>query len=81
MTFIPPAHSGSWVSFLERPWVAEAGLLVAALGWAAAVAFAATRRRSWGVRTAAALAVSTFYLGALVLSYFVIDVATWRITW
>lgn len=52
-----------------------------ALGWAAAVAFAATRRRSWGVRTAAALAVSTFYLGALVLSYFVIDVATWRVTW
>ena len=30
MTFIPPAHSGSWVSFLERPWVAEAGPLVAA---------------------------------------------------
>jgi hypothetical protein len=52
-----------------------------ALGWAAAVAFAATRRRSWGVRAAAALAVSTFYLGALVLSYFVFDVATWRVTW
>ena len=30
MAFIPPAHSGSWVSFLERPWVAEAGPLVAA---------------------------------------------------
>ncbi|MCK5927573.1 MAG: hypothetical protein KAG80_05175 [Nocardioides sp.] len=52
-----------------------------ALGWAAAVAFTATRRRSWGVRVAAALAVSTFYLGALVLSYFVIDVAAWRVTW
>ena len=52
-----------------------------ALGWAAAVAFTATRRRSWGLRAAAALAVSTFYLGALVLSYFVIDVAEWRVTW
>ena len=52
-----------------------------ALGWAAAAAFTATRHRSWGLRAAAALAVSTFYLGALVLSYFVIDVATWQLTW
>ena len=30
MAFIPPAHSDSRMSFLERPWVAEAGPLVAA---------------------------------------------------
>lgn len=52
----------------------------AALGWATAVAFAATRDRSLSLRTAAALAVSTFYLGALVLAHFVIDVADWRLT-
>ncbi|WP_232680397.1 hypothetical protein [Nocardioides sp. R-C-SC26] len=53
----------------------------AALGWAAAFAFNQVRTRSLPTRTAAALAVATFYLGALVLSYFVIDVATWRLTW
>ncbi|MGB3771126.1 MAG: hypothetical protein WBA00_08275 [Rhodococcus sp. (in: high G+C Gram-positive bacteria)] len=52
----------------------------AALGWAAAVAFAATRRKPVAARIAAALAVATFYLGALVLSYFLIDVAGWRVT-
>lgn len=52
----------------------------AALGWAAAVAFLATRGRGSGVRVAAAGAVSTFYLGALVLAHFVIDVAGWSIT-
>jgi hypothetical protein len=52
----------------------------AALGWAAAVAFGATRGRPASVRVGAALAVSTFYLGALVLAHFVIDVAGWRIT-
>lgn len=52
----------------------------AALGWATAVAFAAVRRRSLPARAAAALAVSTFYLGALVLSHFLIDVAGWRLT-
>lgn len=52
----------------------------AALGWAAAFAFAQVRGRRWPVRVGAALAVSTFYLGALVLSHFVIDVATWRLT-
>jgi hypothetical protein len=51
-----------------------------ALGWATAVAFTQTRDRSWAVRTGAALAVSTFYLGALVLAHFVVDVADWRIT-
>lgn len=51
-----------------------------ALGWATAFAFNATRRLSLGHRIAAALAVSTFYLGALVLSHFLIDVAGWRLT-
>jgi hypothetical protein len=52
----------------------------AALGWAAAVGFGLVRDRAAGVRIGAALAVSTFYLGALVLSHFLIDVAGWRIT-
>ena len=52
----------------------------AALGWVAAVAFAATRRSGVPVRVGAALAVSTFYLGALVLSHFLIDVAGWSVT-
>ena len=51
----------------------------AALGWAAMVAFEAVRHRDVLTRAAAALAVSTFYLGALVLAHFVIDVADWRI--
>jgi len=52
----------------------------AALGWATAVAFTATRRLGVAHRVGAALAVSTFYLGALVLSHFLIDVAGWGIT-
>lgn len=52
----------------------------AALGWATAVAFGATRSSSVPARVGAALAVSTFYLGALVLAYFLIDVAGWRLT-
>ncbi|QGG41303.1 DUF6989 domain-containing protein [Aeromicrobium yanjiei] len=52
----------------------------AALGWATAVAFRATRRLDLVHRVAAALAVSTFYIGALVLSHFLIDVAGWRLT-
>ncbi len=52
----------------------------AALGWAAAVAFGLVRGHSAGTRIGAALAVSTFYLGALVLAHFLIDVAGWRIT-
>lgn len=52
----------------------------AALGWATAVAFTATRRLTALPRVGAALAVSTFYLGALVLSHFVVDVAGWGIT-
>ncbi|MET0820703.1 MAG: hypothetical protein ABWY58_07045 [Aeromicrobium sp.] len=52
----------------------------AALGWATAVAFRATRASSVPTRVGAALAASTFYLGALVLSHFLIDVAGWRIT-
>lgn len=51
-----------------------------ALGWAAATAFAKVRRSSLLARIGAALAVSTFYLGALVLSHFLIDVAGWRLT-
>jgi hypothetical protein len=52
----------------------------AALGWATAVAFRATRHADVLTRVGAALAVSTFYLGALVLSYFLIDVAGWSVT-
>lgn len=52
----------------------------AALGWAAAVGLGLVRGRTAGVRVGAALAVSTFYLGALVLSHFLVDVAGWRIT-
>lgn len=51
-----------------------------ALGWAAATAFGLVRQRSLPARIGAALAVSTFYLGALVLAHFVIDVADWRLT-
>ena len=51
-----------------------------ALGWAAATAFALVRHRPLAVRAGAALAVSTFYLGALVLAHFAIDVADWTIT-
>ncbi len=52
----------------------------AALGWAAATAFIAVRHSSLPHRVGAALAVSTFYLGALVLAHFLIDVAGWRLT-
>ena len=52
----------------------------AALGWATATAFLLTRGRPLAHRVAGALAVSTFYLGALVLAHFVIDVAGWRLT-
>ncbi|WP_193610325.1 DUF6989 domain-containing protein [Nocardioides lijunqiniae] len=52
----------------------------AALGWAAATAFARARGASLSTRAGLALAVSTFYLGALVLSHFLIDVAGWRLT-
>lgn len=50
-----------------------------ALGWAAATAFAKVRHSSLLACVGAALAVSTFYLGALVLSHFLIDVAGWRL--
>ncbi len=51
-----------------------------ALGWATATAFVRVRHRDLATRIGAALAVSTFYLGALVLAHFLIDVAGWRIT-
>lgn len=51
-----------------------------ALGWAAATAFGLIRHSPLPARVAAALAVSVFYLGALVLAHFVIDVAGWRLT-
>lgn len=51
-----------------------------ALGWAAATAFTRVRHSSLPNRIGAALAVSTFYLGALALSHFLIDVADWRVT-
>lgn len=51
-----------------------------ALGWAAATAFALVRNSGLPARIGAALAVSTFYLGALVLAHFLVDVADWRLT-
>lgn len=51
-----------------------------ALGWATATAFAQVRHSPLPARIGAALAVSTFYLGALVLAHFLIDVAGWRLT-
>jgi hypothetical protein len=52
----------------------------AALGWAAATAMMAVGGAGRARRWAAALAVSTFYLGALVLCHFLVDVAGFRIT-
>jgi hypothetical protein len=52
----------------------------AALGWAAATAFALSRTTNALGRVAAALAVSTFYTGALVLAHFLIDVAGWHVS-
>lgn len=51
----------------------------AALGWAAAVAYAAAGS-SWPRRIGLAAAVSTFYTGALVVSHFLLDVAGWSLT-
>lgn len=51
-----------------------------ALGWATATAFIRTRQSPLPARIGAALAVSTFYLGALVLAHFLIDIAGWSIT-
>ncbi len=47
----------------------------ALLGWAAAYAFQASRSSGAITRIAAAAAVSTFYTGALVLSYFLLEQA------
>lgn len=52
----------------------------AALGWASAIAWRATADRSLAVKIAAAAAVSVFYTGALVASYFLVDVADWRVS-
>ena len=52
----------------------------AALGWAACVAFEATCDAPRPGKVGAAFAVSTFYLGALVLSYFLIEVAGFTVT-
>jgi hypothetical protein len=52
----------------------------AALGWAAMVAFLhGGREGGMLTRVGLGLAVATFYLGALVLAHFVIDVAGWSI--
>lgn len=52
----------------------------AALGWAAATAYALAGRAPLPQRVGAAFAVATFYTGALVLAHFLIDVAGWGIT-
>lgn len=53
----------------------------AALAWAVAVAFRATRESRWPLRVAAASGVSTFYLGALTMAHFILDVADWSLSW
>lgn len=52
----------------------------AALGWAAATAFEQTRRSGALRQVAAALAVSVFYTGTLLVAHFVIDVAGWSVS-
>lgn len=52
----------------------------AVLGWAAAVGHRACAGRGLGTTIGAAAAVSVLYTGALVVSHFAIDVASWRIT-
>ena len=52
----------------------------AALGWARPRRSPRSAHSSLPARIGAALAVSTFYLGALVLTHFVVDVAGWRLT-
>ncbi|GAA1731046.1 DUF6989 domain-containing protein [Aeromicrobium alkaliterrae] len=52
----------------------------AVLGWAAATGYLATTGRPVIARIGAAAAVSVLYTGALVVSYFAIDVASWRLT-
>jgi hypothetical protein len=73
-----------WQPVGETTRVAGVALYVlpaeAALGWATAYAYASAGTAGATRRILAALAVSTFYLGALVLAYFVIDVAGWTIT-
>lgn len=44
-----------------------------ALGWAVATAYGLVRQQALLARIAAAFAVSTFYLGALVMAHFLID--------
>lgn len=44
-----------------------------ALGWAVATAYGLVRQQALPARIAAAFAVSTFYLGALVMAHFLID--------
>ncbi|MEO6605183.1 MAG: hypothetical protein ABIN55_06185 [Aeromicrobium sp.] len=51
-----------------------------ALGWATATAFVRVLHSPLAARIGGALAVSTFYLGALVLAQFLIDIAGWRLT-
>lgn len=73
-----------WEPVGETTRVAGVALYVlpaeAALGWAAATAFALAGSAAWPRRVLAALAVSTFYTGALVLAHFLIDVAGWGIS-
>lgn len=79
---IPLAMAAMWVAPLFLSVALSDGRpgRAAALGWATTTEFTQARPRSLPARVGAALAVSTFYLGALVLSHFLIDVAGWRIT-
>ena len=52
----------------------------AALGWAAATAFALVGKAPLPRRVLAAFAVSTFYTGGLVVSHFLLDIAGWHVT-
>ncbi|WP_425358305.1 DUF6989 domain-containing protein [Aeromicrobium marinum] len=75
---------GLWEPIGDTTRVAGIAIYVlpaeAALAWATAVAFNATRTAAVAARIAVAAAVSTFYLGALVTAYFLIDVAGYSLT-
>jgi hypothetical protein len=73
-----------WKPVVNTTRVAGVALYVlpaeAALGWAAATAYSFAGKANAARRIGAALAVSTFYLGALVLAYFLVDVAGWTVS-
>lgn len=88
MVFLGAEVAAPWVGLWEPvgDTVRVAGVAVyvlpaeAALGWAVALAAGLVREASWPRRVGAALAVSTFYTGALVLCHLALDVADRTLT-